>query len=1012
MALHKHTHYITFLLAFFLWAQLTAQTCRVPFALSFSDRTTTAIKVRWSDININPMGWEFELVEKGRPRKEIPTTPLIVETEYVFTNLKPSTAYELYIRTACSMTSSSSWNVAIPFTTVLAIPTECGVNIPLKDNGTETLLLDIPEKGILGKDVFLLAVDLIAEHDWPADLKIILETPQGQQLVLSNHNGTVTDDFGDINDTTCNKVTTFSPDACQELRNSKPPYIGIFKPDGDIEALALDTLSKGYWKLIFFDRALKDAGILHYFNVRFSQKKCLIPQNFLITSSNLTSISVSWKGTDICNTVKISVKKDGQLQDPVFVECTDNKYTFHQLSPNTNYEFSILSICEFSSQSNESCFIKGSTTCESVSFAESFDTYSICNAGCAVECAMQSPNWFNVKDDGPQDWILWRGKTDTDNTGPAGDVKGDLQYVYIENNPELCGNANTVILQSSCLDVKSNPSECDMSFYYHMYGVDIMSLKLLISLDDGNIWEEIFMVNGDQGDQWNRATLSLKKFDKNRAIFRFVGASSHGILGDIALDQITFYKSTVSSGLSSYYPDEDGDGYGSEAGKIQICASTPPMGYSAKAGDCDDLKATIHPDATEIPCNAIDENCNGNTDDSPDFNPIKIIPVLTNPSCNGSADGRINITLSGGTLPYSIKWNNGKMGPSIDSLSAGVYFAEVRDNGGCILKSEFFQINAVTSLTVIPTEIIAATCQGKSDGRINIAHNKDNPPYKYKWSNGTTNEILLSIPEGKYGVTVTDKSGCFAVLEEISVASKSAIVTNIKGIKQPLCAGQNTGSIELITVNGQTPYTYSWNTGRTTAKIDSLSPAKYLCTITDQNGCVNTFETDIIRPDSIKIDVLSAENVRCFGESNGSIKTKISGGKAPYTFLWNNFDFSDDVFNLKAGNYQLTVTDANGCRLNSPMINIKEPLVFELVTDSLMAASCIFGQNGSIKLSTKGGNDGNNFAWKHTDLSTPKLDNLGVGTYSVTAYDKLGCKSTIANISIPYINIPVDISIS
>lgn len=64
-----------------------------------------------------------------------------------------------------------------------------------------------------------------------------------------------------------------------------------------------------------------------------------------------------------------------------------------------------------------------------------------------------------------------------------------------------------------------------------------------------------------------------------------------------------------------YYPDADQDGYGSYTGSIHTCY--PPPGYSMQSGDCNDADTTIHPGKAEIPCNGIDENCNGNFDDTP-----------------------------------------------------------------------------------------------------------------------------------------------------------------------------------------------------------------------------------------------------------------------------------------------------------------------------------------------------------------------------------------------------------
>ncbi len=988
-----------------------SQNCQKPFNIKFENRKTTSIDVSWSDINTAPLGWEIELIKKGEVRTGIANFKNISEKKYTFTNLTPSTAYEIFIRAVCSATKYSEWNAAIPFTTVLEIPTACQINVPLKDNGTEILLLDVPQTGILGKNVFLKSVDLIIEHSWPADLKITLESPQGQQLLLSGHNGIASNNFGDVSDSFCNRFTTFSPDACKYLKDDKPPFIDHYKPDGNLETWRPDTLSKGYWKLIVFDRAVKDAGVLKYLNLNFSKELCVVPQNFTVSNTDINSITVTWDYKPPCQNVRILINENGNIVEK-FVECKEGKFVFNNLLPNTEYEFTISSECPPNSPSLKSCTIKAQTSCETITETESFDELQTCKEGCAAACELNNSIWQNVKADDGQDWILWKGKTDTENTGPDGDINNNGNYIYIENNPQLCGKENAVILESSCMDIGSNTSGCDISFYYNMYGIDCNILTLEISVDNGITWAELFRAEGDQGSKWKRVTLSLSAYANTSGKFRFKGVSGDGPLGDIAIDQIEFYKSKPKSGPDIYYADVDGDGYGMEGNKIEICSSIPPAGYARIKGDCDDTNAAIHPSAIEIQCNAIDENCNGNEDDSPDFNPILVQANIKHSTCNGSHDGEISLQISGGTSPYTVLWNNGLTGSTISQLPDGIYYAKITDFGGCKVKTAYFQVNILTNLKVIITELTKPSCKGRSDGVIAIEHNNENGPYQYLWSNGAITKNLTNVPEGMYHVTVTDINNCFATLNNIALTSKPSVITGIATIKHPLCNGLQTGQISLITVNGLPPYNYKWSTGDTTDQISNLPAGIYKVTVSDAAGCNTEFETKITQPEKINIKIVSTEAVRCFGENNGSIKTDVSGGTAPYTFLWNSFaERTDDIFGLTAGDYMLTVTDANGCKNTTEKIRIQQPAQFVLSIDSIRKSSCILGQNGLISLTATGGNGDYNYVWNHSDLSVSSFDNLLPGNYNVTAYDKLGCKTGIPNIKLEYINLPIDVSI-
>lgn len=991
-----------------------AQPCNIPFNIRFENKSTTAITVTWSDINNQPDGWEIELVKRGAAQTGTPSLPLQTNKTVVLQNLIPSTSYDLYIRTVCAG-SRSQWNVAIPFTTVIEIPSACQLNIPLKDNGTEVLDIDIPylktlQNPILGTNIFLKSVDLILEHAWPADLKIILESPQGQQLLLSNHNGTVTRNFGILQDSTCTQFTSFSMDGCRYLKYFKPPFVGAFHPDGDLTTWKPDTLNKGSWKLITFDRAVKDAGILKYMNITFSDDACIVPDHFTVLNTDINEITVGWDFKEPCNTVSIRVFEGDIAVDSFFVPCREVYFTIDNLKPNTEYGFSITSLCTHSQSSSDGCLIYASTSCEPISIAESFDNYDVCEPSCIAHCTNTGSIWFNNTNEDAQDWILIQGKTETEFTGPDGDINGTGKFLYIENNPQLCGQQNQAILESTCMQILSNASGCDMSFYYHMYGSDIKALKLELSVDGGLTWNTLFTTGGDHGNRWIQHTLSLKDFDGQLGVFRFIAISGEGPLGDIAIDQIEFYKSIPAAGLNTYYRDVDGDGYGTDRDFILSCASEAPSGYVLILGDCDDDNAEIHPGAKEIQCNGIDENCNGNEDDQPAVNPILVQEQIYDSSCNGSADGSIQLTIVGGNPPYEVVWNNGKTGESITNLKTGIYYATITDIGGCILHTDFYKIQPTNTLNIIVKDLLAPSCLGKSDGVVAISHSLDAPPYTYLWSNGMTNRDLDNAAEGVYNVTVTDANQCFAVLSDIKLSAKPSVIAGISAKVNPACFGKEDGLLEVFAINGNPPYAYQWEDGQTTNRITHLPSGQYTCTITDDNACQYILETELVDYDPLKVQVVSTEHVRCFGEANGSIKTNVSGGKPGYTYLWNNYSYTDDdIFNVKAGIYTLTVTDANGCAAITESILIAQPDPLEVFVDSILPATCILGGNGQIRLQSRGGNGTYFYVWNEQSSTSNILDSIPRGHYNVTVYDQLGCKSGIPDIEVPYINTAIEI---
>jgi subtilisin-like proprotein convertase family protein len=1015
MSIKSHHHIVSLCSIALLWSLLLigmhadlAANCSKPFGLSFLNRTTTTIEIRWSDGNINPDGWELELVQRGKNPSGTPNVINLVSRNYILNNLNNSSAYDLYIRTKCSPSSFSDWNGPFLFTTVFTNPTPCSINVPVKDNGTETFFLQVNDSGILGADIFVASVELIMEHTWPADMQISLETPSGKSIILSNHNGTVTDDFGDIQDNTCVNVTTFDSDACLSLKNSRPPYIGRFRPDESFSLLEDNSSSSGIWKLKTLDRATQDIGIIRFFKINFSSERCITPDLFIISEIGNNSIDVEWNAFPLCNAVQISVGYPGLPADSLlkfFVNCQNKKFTITGLLPNTEYQVFINAICG-TGLSAGSCPAIFKTSCESATVTESFDALNRCVEGCAFSCEIDGV-WKNVDYDGIQDWIIWSGKTDTDNTGPEQDVSGIGNYLYIENNPEICGSNNTVILESECVKFGSNPSGCDMSFYYHMFGKDIQSLSLEINNSGFDKWEKIFTASGAKNELWHQATLDLSTYDGQIGRFRFVGKSGDGIFADMALDQIEFYKSTISDGLRRYYTDADRDGYGTSTDFIDLCTTTVPEGYASIGGDCDDNDPEINPGQTEIPCNLKDENCNGNEDDNPVFNPILYNVNVVNESCTGFSDGTLELSITGGTPPYNVTWNNGTSGLLNDNLKGGIYYAEITDFGGCMKRTKFVELKTNTQINFTVLSIERPSCEGKEDGNIIIAHSGGTPPFNYKWSNDTTTKDLTAIGSGAYRLTIHDGTGCTFVSTEITVTSRPSVLADITRIKSPSCFELSNGELEIAAINGSPPYTYVWNNGVTGNKLTAIPSGTYTSSVTDSQGCLFIFNAKVNSPPQLKSEIISIEQVRCHGENNGAIKTNTSGGVPPYTYLWNNFLFTESIFDIPAGRYNLQINDKNGCETKLENIRVPQPEKLTSRVDSIVPSICPLGQNGRIRISASGGIPEYAYAWKNSDSDYFIADKLQTGIYSVTTFDRNGCKANLNNIHLPFINIPV-----
>jgi len=196
-------------------------------------------------------------------------------------------------------------------------------------------------------------------------------------------------------------------------------------------------------------------------------------------------------------------------------------------------------------------------------------------------------------------------------------------------------------------------------------------------------------------------------------------------------------------------------------------------------------------------------------------------------------------------------------------------------------------------------------------------------PFSYTWNNGSVTQEITNVDAGSnYSVYVTDANGCIGYYE--TTVNEILPMTFDSQINNVLCNGANNGSVEINVQGGSENYTYSWSNGETSELIDNIGTGIYYLTITDGFGCTITTDFQINEPEPISASILTTPVTIL---ANGTIDLTANGGIAPYTFSWNNGSSDEDLQNLGAGTYTVTVTDANGCtQTNSATINSNTPI--------------------------------------------------------------------------------------
>lgn len=179
--------------------------------------------------------------------------------------------------------------------------------------------------------------------------------------------------------------------------------------------------------------------------------------------------------------------------------------------------------------------------------------------------------------------------------------------------------------------------------------------------------------------------------------------------------------------------------------------------------------------------------------------------------------------------------------------------------------------------------------------------------FLYQWSNGDTSAIIDHVNSGIYTLTIMDSLAC-TVTKSINLNNFDSIAIQAQ-VSHVKCFGDKNGKIEIDITSGSAPFLTNWNTGIPTKDLYNLDPGKYNIFISDANGCLFQKEFEITSPDVLfgTIDSKSSSG------SNGSAKVNVFGGIPPYRFKWNTNDTINEINGLTPGEYQVTITDENGC---------------------------------------------------------------------------------------------------
>lgn len=377
----------------------------------------------------------------------------------------------------------------------------------------------------------------------------------------------------------------------------------------------------------------------------------------------------------------------------------------------------------------------------------------------------------------------------------------------------------------------------------------------------------------------------------------------------------------------------------------------------------------------------------------------------TNVACFGQCTGAASVTtITGGAPGYTVSWL-APVSPSTNpatNLCAGGYTAQITDANSCIL----FTGIVISQPTLINDNetLFNPKCFGVCDGSIVLAPNGGTgPAYTYSWSTGATTSSISNVCVGVTTVTITDQASCtftasYNLTGTLNITASTSATNN-------LCFGACLGTASLTSISGgNPPYLTAWSNGQAGNVANNLCNGVVTLTVTDGNGCINTYTDSINSPAAISATtaVIQPSCNLC----NGASTITANGGIAPYTYTWSNSTLGPITSSLCAGVYNVNITDANNClQTNTVIVNNSNGITGEIITK--IDEQCFNQCNGSATVAAVGGNAPINYTWINPVATGSTISNLCGGTYLLQMSDAQGCLRTASVAINSAINITV-----
>ncbi len=376
--------------------------------------------------------------------------------------------------------------------------------------------------------------------------------------------------------------------------------------------------------------------------------------------------------------------------------------------------------------------------------------------------------------------------------------------------------------------------------------------------------------------------------------------------------------------------------------------------------------------------------------------------------CANESTAKITAIVTGGTTPYSYQWENNKntvVGTTSELLNqpAGIYSCKITDAKRCFV-IETIDIKQPSPLAAT-LEKKDVTIYGQATGEISVKNILGGvAPYQYVLNGGIAqgSASFTGLVAGNYTVNVIDANNCSLDLP-ITIIQPDLLQVKVANPTQSVikCYGDTSVSLQANAIGGVAPYFYKWKkngnliSNAEFSEIKRLGAGLYEVEVKDSKGALEQAQYQVIQPQALKA-TYTVSPVSCANPLGGRIQLNVEGGSQPYHYKWNtNYsgtnvtpsDKFNQLTNIGLGVYNVTITDAQGCKIDLTGLQVGSSGGLEL-NATVKDVSCGETNNGSILINPLGGTGNYTIDWADSSFRGLSLTNLSPRTYIGTLIDR------------------------